>query len=162
MSRLGDLSRALEILSEQRWVDIGALHTAVAIFTWVSLLWRPVMSLAFRVHKFISKHTGTDSLVRMPGDVAKELFSMSKFVGFASLSLSAKSRPLLFTQDAAGGSSTAQTGLRFRLQLVFPTRRPWKACVGELLPMGRSKNVLLETWRLGQLSRIRCRGQKFR
>lgn len=62
------------------------------------------MSLGFRVHKFIARHMGTWELVGLPAEIKKELHWMSWFVGFARSSLERRTLPLLFSQDAAGGS----------------------------------------------------------
>lgn len=138
--RLGDLSRALQMLPEQDWVHIGALYTVTSIFIWIALLWRPLMSLGFRVHKFVAKHE-EGALVRNPPEVKKELWWMSWFVSFACASLEARNIPLLFAQDAAGGSKLVDgtDKVSFALAVGVPPSGMLEQLRGRLATDGRER-----------------------
>lgn len=138
--RLGDVSRALQMLSEQNWIPIGALHTVTSIFIWISLLWRPLMALGFRVHKFIAKNEES-ALVWNPPEVGKELWLMSWFISFAKACLKAPNLPLLFAQDAAGGSKVVDgtDKVSFALAVGVPPSSMLEQLRGRQVTDGRER-----------------------
>jgi hypothetical protein len=119
--KVGDLDRALEILSEAEFVLPALVRTVVAVYCWYGLMWRACFSAVGPLHQWIARHIEQGPIVPWAG-VRSAFRRMRALLPFIHASLDRKLAPLLLAQDAAGGSSGAAQGPNgsFSLTAGFP------------------------------------------
>ena len=55
---MGGLDRLMEMLCNQWYVDVAAVHAAMAIYIWFGLLWRPSLSMPHALFEFCRRGKG--------------------------------------------------------------------------------------------------------
>ena len=96
--RLGLLDRVLEELARQPIVEVSAVHTALAIYIWCGLLWRPCLSAPQTLFAFIRQER---AWCRPWQSVVRELQLMRGLLPFIYCDTSRPVCPVVFSQDAA-------------------------------------------------------------
>lgn len=151
--RAGDLSRALGLLCRQKRVAFGALRTASSIFVWAALTWRSAFSICHELFRFISSTPDGTEWVILPKRVADELRWMSALVVMLLMKLNRRTIPVLFSQDAAGGSKHLgeKPLVTYAMCVGFPSAQDVELIAGRALVEGRSYRKAARDQALGTL-----------
>jgi len=132
--KLGSLARFLDALLDAWYVNTADVHTAVGIFVWLGLLWRPALSVVAATFRFLQNHAGQRRVV--PMEVWLELRAMRDLLPFLFMDLTRQVAPVVLAQDAAGAEPGASSsrGLRhgaWCLAIAAPPREEiwevWKS-----------------------------------
>lgn len=103
LRRLGDLDRALESIEGRDRLHPPLVATVLGIWNWFALLWRPSMSMATSIYKWVEIFREAN-MAPVWKSVRRDLQRMRVMLPFLKANLSMATIPLLFSQDAAGGS----------------------------------------------------------
>lgn len=103
LTRVGDLDRALEMIEQQLWLHPPLVATVLGIWVWFSLLWRPSLSMATAIFKWVELFRTSD-MAPVWNSVRRDFQRMRAVLPFMKADLALPVVPLLFCQDAAGGS----------------------------------------------------------
>jgi hypothetical protein len=138
--KLRQLYELLDDLSRAAYVDVSVVHTAMSIFIWFGLLWRPALSVVFECFRFVRTHAGR--CVRLPNAIRWELITMRDVLGFLCVSLSMTFVPVVLAQDAAGPQTgTGDDTLRYgawRIAAGTPPLAEVDAVIDSLETIGRA------------------------
>ena len=92
-TKLGHLSRLLRLLLETEWVPVDVVHTAVSIYVWMALLWRPALSMPCHAFRFCRE--GAGFVRRLRPSVKEELYLMEGFLPFIFADLGRPAAPVV-------------------------------------------------------------------
>ena len=98
--RLGALVRTLDLLVQADTVNTDILHSALAVFIWLALLWRPALSLPFHMFSYI--RTYPHMTRPLPDSIITELKYMLGMLPFVYADLGRHTASSVLSQDASG------------------------------------------------------------
>lgn len=104
------------------------------------MLWKPSLSAAYYVFKFIEANRDAVELVRIPDRVLRELIIMRAYCAFLGVDLDRKPISAVFTQDAAGATTEKQTGIKQPGAYAMAIGLPGVAAVRQLWERKKAEN----------------------
>jgi len=111
--KLGSFARYLDKLLVMQYVNTADVHTAVGIYGWLALLWRPAFSVISVTFRFLEAYPRCRRT--LPEAVRAELRAMRDLLPFIFVDLTRPVAPVVLAQDAAGAEAgvAPQRGLKF-------------------------------------------------
>jgi len=104
--KLGHLARLFDLLLDTAdWVPVDRVHTALSIFVWMALLWRPALSYPQEIFNFTRDHAGR--MTWLPREVRRELRWMRGALPFLYADLGRDAAPWVMASDASGPGDAA-------------------------------------------------------
>lgn len=122
LERVGNLSRAFDLLSRSHSAHVAAVHTVVSIFVWSGLGWRSSLAAVYLGFRFVQDNFGVEGLVPLPEELRREFRLLRAFLPFLECRLDRWPLPLLPAQDAAGPDGSEAIGAygAYSLAIGFP------------------------------------------
>jgi len=144
--RLGDMDRALEMLSQANWVLVNFVHTVLSIFVWMALARRECLSIPQVLFQFTRDTTA--QYRRLWPSARRELLNMRGALPLLSAALYRPVFPIVFAQDAAvEGDAMVGTAARrgtYCLAAAIPPYAEVDAVAMSIRSVGRSRTMPIE------------------
>jgi len=111
--KLGGFARFLDQLLDMWYVNTADVHTAMGIFLWSALHWRPALSVVETTFRYTRCVAGCRRF--LPEEVRQKLRAMRHLLPFIYVDLTRRVAPVVFVHDAAGADARATPlrGLRY-------------------------------------------------